>query len=369
MRRWENWMLSCMTFAVLLCPTASEAQQQKAYAQWCRFVGNGSYQSLYCSQVLKTEQPPPLPPSWFWTDRAGLYAGVAPGDDNFLVDVVGTGRPAFCRTSRAQGTLHCATREEFGFYDGAFTAKVDIGHGEFPRFMVDVNGDGKADFCRLVGGEGQEFLSCAFSDGKTFGQYDFNSAKLDLGHAEFPRFMADVNGDGKADFCRLVGGEGQEFLSCALSDGKTLGPQYQFKSAVNMDLGHAEFPRFMADVNGDKKADFCRLVGDQGQEFLSCTLSDGTTFGAPYGFNAPKSLDLGNGKYPRYLVDVNGDGKADFCGFVQDQRNGADHSKFLLECRLSDGQTFNMNQPVSSPIGQLNAVETPQFIAPIIPPQ
>jgi hypothetical protein len=60
-------------------------------------------------------------------------------------------------------------------------ARLDPGYPEF-RVMVDVNGDGRADYCRFVGNPGMEFLSCALatSDGR-FGNYDVT---LDTGSKE-----------------------------------------------------------------------------------------------------------------------------------------------------------------------------------------
>ena len=63
------------------------------------------------------------------------------------------------------------------------------------RAWVDVNGDGKADFCRVAGA-----LVCTLSTGTGFG-----------GHAVHPRpgprlragrAWADIDGDGRADYCR-----------------------------------------------------------------------------------------------------------------------------------------------------------------------
>jgi hypothetical protein len=38
--------------------------------------------------------------------------------------------------------------------------------------MVDVNADGRADYCRFVGDKPNVFLSCAVAKGNTFGNYD-----------------------------------------------------------------------------------------------------------------------------------------------------------------------------------------------------
>ena len=142
-------------------------------------------------------------------------------------------------------------------------------------FMVDVNGDGKADYCRFVGTAPNIFLSCALSSGTAFGAYDVNSAQgFDAGYDNMGRLMADVNGDGRADFCRFVGTAPNIFLSCALSSGTAFGG-YDVNSAQGFDAGYDNMGRFMADVNGDGMADFCRFVGTAPNIFLSCALSSG----------------------------------------------------------------------------------------------
>ncbi|MGB9365716.1 MAG: VCBS repeat-containing protein, partial [Xanthobacteraceae bacterium] len=116
------------------------------------------------------------------------------------------------------------------------------------RFMADVNGDGKADYCRFVGNAPNIFLSCALSTGTGFGQYDVNGQQgFDAGYANMPRFMADVNGDGKADYCRFVGNAPNIFLSCALSTGTGFG-QYDVNGRQGFDAGYGNMPRFLSSV-------------------------------------------------------------------------------------------------------------------------
>ena len=73
-------------------------------------------------------------------------------------------------------------------------------------------------------------------------------------------------------------------------------------------------PRYMADVNGDGRAD---IVGF-GNAGVSVSLSTGKNFDAEslwvanYGYTAGGwRVDM----HPRYMADVNGDGLADIVGF------------------------------------------------------
>ncbi|WP_198285296.1 FG-GAP repeat domain-containing protein, partial [Microcystis sp. T1-4] len=78
--------------------------------------------------------------------------------------------------------------------------------------MADVNGDGKADFGRFVGGGDGTPIYLSFvlagENGFSSNQSAFNTIKagFDKGYDNRDRFMADVNGDGRADFGRFVGG-------------------------------------------------------------------------------------------------------------------------------------------------------------------
>lgn len=90
-----------------------------------------------------------------------------------------------------------------------------------------------------------------------------------------------------------------------------------------VDAGSASFPRFLADVNGDGFRDYCRVVGNT--PFLSCQLGkeDGGFRSERYGFNSEPGIDFGNPKMDQWMEDVNGDGRADFCRWVGTERFAA----------------------------------------------
>jgi hypothetical protein len=148
-------------------------------------------------------------------------------------------------------------------------------------FLADFDGDGRADPC--------------FHSGTTF--------SCDLGHrgrgpqvsADFGEpsdtpLMGDVDGDGRADVCVRRG----DLLACDTKHDGTIGFQEQFGSAGDIPL--------LGDVDGDGRADLC-LFHDG---LFSCDLSH--RGGAP-----DLVISFGRAGDIPVLGDFDGDGRADPC--------------------------------------------------------
>lgn len=188
----------------------------------------------------------------------------------------------------------------------------------YPRKMGDVNGDGKADII----GFGTEGVYYSLSTGTSFNTPVFASTEYGtsstwINFNTFPREVADVNGDGKAD---IIGfGASGVYVSFSTGAGFTTPAfvlaSYGTSTSAGGWSSYNTYPRKMGDVNGDGKAD---IVGF-GASGVSVALSTGSGFAAPVIALADYSPNLGGWTnyetFPREVADINGDGKADIIGF------------------------------------------------------
>lgn len=221
----------------------------------------------------------------------------------------------------------------------AFGSSADTGGWQsddrYPRILADVNGDGRAD---LLGfGEVGVYVAFGNADGSfapsflASSEFGFEAVAGGwISNDKYPRWSADVNGDGFAD---IVGfGDAGVYVALGHGDG-TFDRSYPAiaewgsSAASGGWRSYDRHPRELADVNGDGRADIVGF-GEAGT-YVSLANADGTFAGAFLAaaqFGAAwRSLDdrygdgiggWGSQEFePRLLSDVNGDGRADIVAF------------------------------------------------------
>src|SRR5262249_14661111 len=189
--------------------------------------------------------------------------------------------------------------------------------------LADVNADGMAD---IIGFSSVGVFESLATGGGHFATPTFELAAFGTNAGgwssdnTYPRALADVNGDTKAD---IIGfSSAGVFESLATGSGHFMPPTFELDAFGTTAGGWSSdntYPRALADVDGDHMAD---IVGFGADGVYVSLATGGGNFAAPtlelaaFGTNAGggTSQDL----YPRTLADVSGDGKADIVGFGAD---------------------------------------------------
>ncbi|TXD57029.1 hypothetical protein ES044_15940, partial [Polaribacter sp. IC066] len=212
------------------------------------------------------------------------------------------------KTKSFMGSSNQASTPKVGIWYSTWHAKENNylwvaghGRGSSNQFLADVNGDGKADAVAFFGGSGDWYVS--LSNGEEFEAYTLWRSGHGTGSSN--QILADVNGDGKDDAAVFFNASGEWYVS--LSSGTGFGGYSLWTSGH----GTGSTNQFLADVNGDGKADAVAFADSVGEWNVS--LSNGSTFGG----YALWTSGHGTGSTNQMLADVNGDGKADAVVFAE----------------------------------------------------
>src|SRR5262245_14582414 len=194
----------------------------------------------------------------------------------------------------------------------------------YPRKVADVSGDGLADIVgfssagvfesRATGSSGAQFAAPTF-ELAAFGVDAGGWSSDDT----YPRKLADVNGDTRADIVAFSSAGVYESL--ATPGGHFATPTFEL-GAFGVNAGgwssDDAYPRALADVNGDGRTDIIGFSSVGVYESLADAIGH---FGMPTfelgAFGTTAGGWSSNDTYPRALADVDGDGKADIVGFGQ----------------------------------------------------
>jgi hypothetical protein len=189
-------------------------------------------------------------------------------------------------------------------------------------YLTDINGDGKADLvCAYDHGGANTTTFARVNSGSSFGawqswspntgggQFDLNMCKIAT--------MADVNGDGLPDLVCVYNyagtGNSTAFVQLNQTIGFSAWQAWGANPASSLDPANCK-GLYLADINGDGKADLVCPYNHGGANTTTFVrLNDGTGFtawlnwspntgGGQFDLNACKTMQL---------VDINGDGRPD----------------------------------------------------------
>jgi YD repeat-containing protein len=210
--------------------------------------------------------------------------------------------------------MHTSTHSFFSVYDEEYDYESVFDAEDDELTLADVNGDGRADIIVFV----HSGIWVAYSLGDAFTDFE----KLGINHfgsniKNSPRFVVDLNSDGRGDFLRFA--YDGTYVALSTADG-----DFSDKGRVVADFGTdtysnpSDYPRTLGDVNGDGVID---LIGF-GKSSMQVALGrgDGT-------FELVSNLSFSSFSYNsgwrgsnhiRSVADMNGDGRSDLVGFKDD---------------------------------------------------
>lgn len=230
--------------------------------------------------------------------------------------------------------------------------------GNSLRIYGYYNNDNSVDFCRVIeygttpadprvrrrsrmgAFESPGRLVCTLGVGNDFGDElrgkTICSPVIDLGSHSTRGASAwtDFDGDNRLDFCTVSSMDASPRIQCRSATGDRFTNVTASAFIGSKRISNVSW----VDFNGDKRADFCRReIITHVRRQLVCTLSEGSSFGDTVRYDMPNSLGmLGNwvniGLHAEW-VDINADGKTDFCAAVGKEND-------IIACHLSTGTSF-----------------------------
>jgi hypothetical protein len=134
------------------------------------------------------------------------------------------------------------------------------------RGIVDFNGDGCVDFCRIVGDRPNSRARCTMQTAT--GRREVTSGPVDMGWGNSG--WSDINGDGRADYCSVAGPRrGERYgdrIKCLLAGSEGTAFGRVVTSQPGIDVGYLRRHSFEV-----VPPTFCRVVGNRGATVIRCT--------------------------------------------------------------------------------------------------
>ena len=172
-------------------------------------------------------------------------------------------------------------------------------NGMYWHYLADVNGDGRADLIQIAKNSNNGWISIADQSGNfSIWTHSFPAGG---NNGSYRHYFADVNGDGRTDLIQIATGSNNGWIALADQTGNFNIWTYGFPVGENNGM----YRHYFADVNGDGRTDLIQIATGSNNGWIALADQNGNfniwTYGFPVGEN--------NGMYRHYFADLNGDGR------------------------------------------------------------
>lgn len=243
-------------------------------------------------------------PDQKWGERK--YDASPEGNSERLADVSGDGRADYVynRDATRELWVMTSTGTQFGPDQNWGSGNYTVARGGKSQWMADVNGDGKADY--VYNREGTRELWVMTSDGTKFAPPRlWGERKYEVGYGGNSEWLADVNGDGKADYVYNRDGTWELWVMASAGTAFYVDAKWGERRHAVADGGKSEW---VVDLDGNGRADY--VYNEDGSPQYWALTSGGAAFAAEITWGV-RAYDVGYGGLSEWFADVNGDGRRD----------------------------------------------------------
>ncbi|KAF2172258.1 carbohydrate esterase family 3 protein [Zasmidium cellare ATCC 36951] len=236
----------------------------------------------------------------------------APSDAFRLADINGDGKADYLTVSNDTGQLNSYPNK------GYFGTKDNPGIGGYGAAvrLADINGDGVDDYLSVDDATGVLAYVNGGQQGSSWSWTEQNNGQvIALGYSGASRseiHFADMNGDGFADFLFIDSDTGA--IHCYLNFGPDPQTGWNFTildGDIAIGVGGQGAGVRMADIDGDGKADYIYL-DDDGAARVWINADDTLRKWVPLNNGNVAALGVGANRDDVQFADVDGDGRADY---------------------------------------------------------
>lgn len=179
-----------------------------------------------------------------------------------------------------------------------------VGYDGRSEWLVDVNGDGRADY--VYNRDNTSEIRVMLSTGASFGpDQAWGSRSHGVGYDGRSEWLADVNGDGRADY--VYNADNTREIRVMLSTGSGFDTDRKWGERTH-GVGYDGESEWMVDLTGDGRADY--VYNQDGPRQYWALIAEDGRFATDTAWGV-RAWGVGWDGRGEWFADVNGDGRAD----------------------------------------------------------